>query len=357
MHFSILRITGLILYLINLFLNAESTFRRSWGRNKDTNSAPRALQVSTDSNGFALRGYLASLMDYSYVVSYHYKESGRLFCSGSLITPYWTMSVPNCFHIPIYYYRNRKTHKARKREIDEYPYGFLSLKDSLTVKPKEYSKKELRQLKKIVSLKPETVVVANALTNNFDIKIPNIGPISIEGDEPISCRVAGYGTLKLNRTIYSHPVLSVIDVEVFASDMCQMISKTYNVTIDADPSDYVCSYNRKYRYGSPLSQGDSGAPLICGDNIVGLSQWIFSPAPGYLSFGPSQPTPHIYTKLEVYFTWILNQTENNLDEKAIMIRRSKGVNMSIHSSELNSTILVLLMVIQYYLYDVNYNKF
>ncbi|XP_014274126.1 trypsin I-P1 isoform X3 [Halyomorpha halys] len=309
------------------------------------------------------------------------------------------MSVPNCFHIPIYYYRNRKTHKARKREIDEYPYGFLSLKDSLTVKPKEYSKKELRQLKKIVSLKPETVVVltvfegtyipceskyartgseiiihssyeiishnaeiallkvANALTNNFDIKIPNIGPISIEGDEPISCRVAGYGTLKLNRTIYSHPVLSVIDVEVFASDMCQMISKTYNVTIDADPSDYVCSYNRKYRYGSPLSQGDSGAPLICGDNIVGLSQWIFSPAPGYLSFGPSQPTPHIYTKLEVYFTWILNQTENNLDEKAIMIRRSKGVNMSIHSSELNSTILVLLMVIQYYLYDVNYNKF
>nr|XP_014274125.1 trypsin I-P1-like isoform X3 [Halyomorpha halys] len=336
MHFSILRITGLILYLINLFLNAESTFRRSWGRNKDTNSAPRALQVSTDSNGFALRGYLASLMDYSYVVSYHYKESGRLFCSGSLITPYWTMSVPNCFHIPIYYYRPCESKYARTGSeiIIHSSYEIIS------------HNAEIALLK-----------VANALTNNFDIKIPNIGPISIEGDEPISCRVAGYGTLKLNRTIYSHPVLSVIDVEVFASDMCQMISKTYNVTIDADPSDYVCSYNRKYRYGSPLSQGDSGAPLICGDNIVGLSQWIFSPAPGYLSFGPSQPTPHIYTKLEVYFTWILNQTENNLDEKAIMIRRSKGVNMSIHSSELNSTILVLLMVIQYYLYDVNYNKF
>lgn len=59
---------GFIFCLIGLILNSEGTFCRSWGR-EDTNTAS---QTTTRSNGFALTGYLASLMDYSYVVSYLY---------------------------------------------------------------------------------------------------------------------------------------------------------------------------------------------------------------------------------------------------------------------------------------------
>ncbi|CAD0200432.1 unnamed protein product [Chrysodeixis includens] len=203
--------------------------------------------------------------------------SGEHVCGGAVVSKWHIVTCAHCVHEadPKYMKIVAGTH-----DLDVG--GVQNKVESIIVHPKyNYTSKE-HDIAILKTKKP------------FDLRYIRVlqlrGAKLRERDE---VTLVGFGSSEPNGL--SSRKMYVLDLPVFSQKICEFAMRyTREIT-----REMFCTFTK---YGEGSCHGDSGSPLIKGDELVGVASWGIPCAVGF---------PDVHTRIAPYIRWIKSYTKQN----------------------------------------------